>query len=273
MQIDSPLAETPLGKPVQYKDTYTPELLVSVPRSINRAQIGITTKLPFKGEDIWNAYEISGLNHKGKPFIAIGEFRVPCTSPRLFESKSCKLYLNSFSQSRFESLDEVQRLLAADLSNAAGATVDVKLMPPQAWKALTMGNLRGELLDNQDIVFTDYHPDARLLAAIDELASETLYSNLLKSVCPVTGKPDWASIEISYTGKKIDRVGLLKYLVSFRTHDEFGEQCAERIFMDLLPFCKKLRVYIRYTRRGGIDINAWRSTEDETVENARLWRQ
>ena len=275
--IEDVLINSPLGKTTtHYEDVYAPHLLCSIPREAKRNELGITEPLPFKGVDIWNAYDgISWLNPKGKPCVALGEFIVPCTSRYLFESKSFKLYLFSLSQTRFESLDEVQRVLASDLLKATGEVVRVKLVPVHAYNQLTITRLSGESLDDQDIEFDTYQVNPAFLKTGTEEVSETLYSDLLKSICLVTGQPDWGSVQISYRGKKIDRAGLLKYIVSFRSHCGFAEHCAERIFMDLMRYCmpEYLEVYVRCTRRGGIDINPYRSTEEGMPENERLCRQ
>lgn len=274
--IEDVLINSPLGKTTQYEEIYAPHLLCSIPREAKRNEFGITeSPLPFKGVDIWNACDgISWLNPKGKPCVALGEFIVPCTSRYLFESKSFKLYLLSFSQTRYESLDEVQRVLASDLLKATGDLVRVKLVPVRASGQLTIQHLLGESLDDQDIECDTYHVNPDFLKTGTEEASETLCSDLLKSNCLVTGQPDWGSIQISYAGKKIDRAGLLKYIVSFRSHSGFAEHCVERIFIDLMQYCmpQKLTVYARYTRRGGISIHPYRSTEEGVPQNEPLCR-
>lgn len=273
--IENALANSPLGKTSEYEDTYAPHLLFPIPRAGNRAALNIHDTLPFKGMDLWNAYEISFLNTKGKPIVAVGEILVPCTSKYLFESKSLKLYLNSFHQSVFDSIETVKETIQADLTHAIGEAVIVKLMPLSACPILTMRHLEGESLDDQDIDCDTYALAPHFLSTGTTEVAEILQSDLLKSNCLVTGQPDWASVQIAYTGKKIDREGLLKYIVSFRTHNGFAEHCAEQIFRDLMQQCapKKLTVYIRTTRRGGIDINPYRSTETNILENSRLWRQ
>ncbi len=273
--IEDVLINSPLGKATQYEDVYAPHLLCSIPREAKRNELGIPKELPFKGIDIWNAYELSWLNQKGKPCVAVGEFIVPCASRYLFESKSFKLYLLSFSQSRYESIDEVQHVLASDLKKATGEVVRVKLMPIGACSSFTIQKFSGESLDEQELEFDTYQIDPKFLQVGAEEVHETLYSDLLKSNCLVTGQPDWGSIQITYTGKKIDRAGLLRYIVSFRGHSGFAEHCVERIFVDLVRYCtpQQLTVYARYTRRGGIDINPYRSTEDDSPKNERLWRQ
>ncbi|MBS0309344.1 MAG: NADPH-dependent 7-cyano-7-deazaguanine reductase QueF [Proteobacteria bacterium] len=254
---------SPLGKPSTYKSEYDPSLLFPIARQSKRDEIGLTGTLPFFGVDIWNAYEVSWLNLRGKPQVAIATVTVPADSPNIVESKSFKLYLNSFNQTKLAGPDALLDLLRADLSNGFGAPVHVALTLPQDFDKLALGELSGLLLDRLDIDVAAYTPDATLLrASHDEpVVEETLVSHLLKSNCLVTGQPDWASVQIRYVGAQIDQEGLLQYLIGFRNHNEFHEQCVERIFMDILHQCRpqKLAVYARYTRRGGLDINPWRS--------------
>lgn len=269
------LINSPLGKKLQYEHTYAPHLLFSIPRKEKRDEFNIGAELPFKGVDVWNAFEISWLNEKGKPCVALGEFIVPCTSRYLFESKSFKYYLNSFNQTPFKSIEMVQRTLESDLMKATGEVVEVTLVPIQEYQAPSMTCLEGESLDVQDLTFDIYHLDPSFLTVHQNRVTETLYSDLLKSNCLVTGQPDWGSVQIHYTGKKIDRVGLLKYIVSFRCHDGFAEHCAERIFIDLMAHCapEKLTVNVRYSRRGGLAIHPYRTTEDGLPQTMRLCRE
>ena len=240
-------------------------------------EIGIHSTLPFHGIDIWNAYEISWLNTKGKPMVALGEFIIPCTSPNLIESKSFKLYLNSFNNTQFDSFAAVQALMQRDLSEAAGEAVNVKLSTLDNSKEQITLHLSGTNLDSLDINCETYQPSPFLLTTDDEEVTETLTSDLLKSNCLVTGQPDWGSVQISYSGKQINHEGLLQYIISFRHHNEFHEQCVERIFMDISKHCQptSLSVYARYTRRGGLDINPWRGTGDmkALLNQQRLIRQ
>jgi len=268
----------PLGKATVYTSQYDPGLLCPVPRQLKRDELGLTGPLPFHGGDIWNAYEMSWLTPKGKPVVAMGEYRVPCESPCLIESKSFKLYLNSLNQTRFEDFESVRVLLGRDLAAAAGGPVDVRLTRASEFDAATFTVLPGECIDELDIACDAYALDAKILeggADPQQQVRETLHSHLLKSNCLVTGQPDWGSVLIRYQGGRIDRAALLRYLVSFRQHNEFHEQCVERIYCDLLHFCRpdKLTVYARYTRRGGLDINPWRSNFEHEVENLRLPRQ
>jgi len=265
---------SPLGKGTVYVNSYDPSLLYPIERDINwkRQNIDRTT-LPFRGVDIWNAYEVSWLNPKGKPVVALAEFRIPATSTHIVESKSFKLYLNSFNLTRFETQAEVVQLMQADLSKAAGGQVEVILTLPQ--ESVEIGKLEGRCIDDLDIQIEHYEPAPELLTAGGETLSESLVSHLLKSNCPVTGQPDWASIQVSYQGPKIDEKGLLAYLISYREHGDFHEQCVETIFMDIWNRCRpqKLSVYARYVRRGGLDINPFRSSLNDRPENMRLSRQ
>jgi 7-cyano-7-deazaguanine reductase len=273
-----PSTLSPLGKSTEYRSEYAPELLFPIPRQIKRSEIGIDdAALPFAGEDLWNAYELSWLNPKGKPVVAVGSFRIPADTPNLIESKSFKLYLNSFNQSRFADAAQVAEVLARDLSAAAGGEIGVSIevlghrpQPAIAYPA-------GHLLDDQDIACDTYQPAPELLHSQDApLVEETLYSHLLKSNCLVTGQPDWGMVVIRYRGRPIDRAALLRYIVSFRGHNEFHEQCVERIYCDIRRHCapESLAVYARYTRRGGLDINPFRSSGEFTPpENVREVRQ
>ncbi|MCA7085653.1 NADPH-dependent 7-cyano-7-deazaguanine reductase QueF [Cupriavidus cauae] len=256
---------SPLGKVSAYKTEYDASLLFPIPRAPKRAEIGLPDgrAVPFFGVDIWNAYELSWLNPKGKPQVALASFIIPADTPNIVESKSFKLYLNSFNQTRLESPEALQQLLRNDLSEATGGAVQVRLTAEPDFGRQQMGELDGLLLDRLDIETDIYEPAPQLLRADQEETpvEETLVSHLLKSNCLVTGQPDWGSVQIRYVGAPIDQEGLLKYLISFRNHNEFHEQCVERIFMDVLRQCKpvKLAVYARYTRRGGLDINPFRT--------------
>lgn len=266
-----------LGQKVDYIEEYCPSLLQGVPRTLSRDQIGVTTPLPFMGVDIWNGYELSWLNLKGKPQVAILQCKVPIDSTNLIESKSFKLYLNSFNQTRFATIKEVQLRIKHDLSGCAEAEVEVVLVPPAQFDILSMRELSGTSIDDLDIEVNHYRPAPDLLRVedTDNDTEETLVSHLLKSNCLITSQPDWASIQIRYTGNKIDHAGLLAYLISFRQHNEFHEQCIERIYCDLMAQCKpkKLMVYARYTRRGGLDINPMRSNFELDIKNDRTARQ
>ena len=255
--------DSPLGKQSSYVTHYDASLLFPIARQGKRDELGLKGTLPFYGVDIWNAYEVSWLNLHGKPQIAIAGVSVPADSPNIIESKSFKLYLNSFNQTRLAGKEALLELLRADLSAGVGAPVQVSLTMQDEFGKFGMGELEGMLLDRLDIEIDSYMPDANLLTAnFDEPdVEEVLVSHLLKSNCLVTGQPDWGSVQIRYAGPQINQEGLLRYLIGFREHNEFHEQCVERIFVDILQHCKpqKLAVYARYTRRGGLDINPWRS--------------
>lgn len=266
--------DSPLGQPTAYEDHYNPALLFPLPRAPKRAEVGITGRLPFMGADLWMAFELSWLNPRGKPQVALAQITVPAETPHIIESKSFKLYLNSFNNTVFADMDAVRQALRTDLTEAAwrgapavGASVGVKLLAPELFDREPVHELDGLNLDRLDIECSRYTPAPDLLvAALDEQpVTETLTSHLLKSNCLVTGQPDWGSVQISYSGPQIEQEGLLKYIVSFRNHNEFHEQCVERMFMDIWTHCKpiKLTVYARYTRRGGLDISPWRTSHPQ----------
>jgi 7-cyano-7-deazaguanine reductase len=270
--------QSPLGKASTYTEQYDPTLLFPIARSHAREAIGITARLPFFGTDIWNAYELSWLNARGKPQIAVATFFVPADSPNIVESKSFKLYLGSFAQTAFESAESVRDTIRRDVSASCGATVSVHLSTPHEFGKLKMEEFDGLSLDRLELEASVYQPDASLLSAAHGEApvEETLFSNLLKSNCPVTGQPDWGSVQIHYAGPQIDHAGLLRYIISYRNHTGFHEQCVERIFVDIMKMCKplKLAVYARYTRRGGLDINPFRTNYNLPMpDNMRLARQ
>ncbi|WP_334019314.1 NADPH-dependent 7-cyano-7-deazaguanine reductase QueF [Alteromonas sp. S015] len=267
-----------LGKQVAYEFEYNPDLLQGVPRSLSRDTLNLASSvLPFDGIDIWTGYELSWLNLKGKPNVAILECHVPITSKHLIESKSFKLYLNSFNQTKFASVKDVEKVLQTDLSACAGESVEVKLILPEQFSSLQFKEFEGILLDNLDVEISQYSPNTQYLnVANNEIdVKETLVSHLLKSNCLITSQPDWASIQIRYEGNAIEHEGLLKYLISFRQHNEFHEQCVERIYNDIMQHCQpdKLTVCARYTRRGGLDINPFRSNYEAPYANHRQARQ
>jgi 7-cyano-7-deazaguanine reductase len=274
--------ENPLGQATEYPSKYSPGLLFPIERKTSRQQLGIKESLPFFGVDIWTAYEISWLNSKGKPVAAVGEFSFPCGSRFMVESKSFKLYLNSFNQTQFLSMDEVKQRLENDLSELVKETVLVNLysLDHSVSNQSPLQNIysvEGVCLDEIDLDISQYHPAPELLIVDQsEILSETVFSHLLKTNCPVTGQPDWASIVIAYRGSKINHENLLAYIISFREHQDFHEHCVERIFCDIQTRCKPqaLTVYARYTRRGGLDINPYRSSEKNIEFNGkRLLRQ
>ncbi len=276
--------DSQLGKATPYKDQYDASLLFPISRLPKRQEIGVPATLPFLGADLWTAYELSWLNARGKPQVAIAHVTVPCETPNIIESKSFKLYLNSYNNTKFADAAEVLARLRADLSAAAWrdsgrtGTVGVKLIAPELFDQEPIHELDGLSLDRLEVECTHYTPAPELLtAAFDEQpVSEVLTSSLLKSNCLVTGQPDWGSVQIAYSGPHIEQAGLLQYLVSFRNHNEFHEQCVERIYMDIWTRCKptKLTVYARYTRRGGLDINPWRTSHPQALPaNVRTARQ
>ncbi|MFK7159891.1 NADPH-dependent 7-cyano-7-deazaguanine reductase QueF [Marinospirillum sp. MEB164] len=268
-------ADSPLGQATHYVNQYNPQLLFPLARDRGRLALGLQGDLPFSGWDIWNAYEISWLNARGKPLVRLAEFRFAADSTHIIESKSFKLYLNSFNLSHFKDESEVHACLTRDLSAASGAPVEATLMPVEA--GLLPQPFQGVCLDALDIEVKHYTPAPQLLSS-DPATSveERLYSHLLKSNCPVTGQPDWASVMIHYRGPQIDPAGLLAYLISYREQGDFHEQCVEQIFIDLQRQCQPemLSVYARYLRRGGLDINPWRTSEPGALPPAvRLLRQ
>lgn len=269
-------AQSQLGQMTPYCSQYDASLLFPIPRQEKRDELSIHSEnLPFNGLDIWTAFEVSWLNAKGKPVVRIAEFAFQATSPNLIESKSFKLYLNSFNGTRFDSEEQVLAILEKDLSEASGGPVAVDFKQMESHELL-FGDLPGENLDELDIEISDYLVDASLLQVSDEVVEEeTVNSHLLKSNCLVTSQPDWGSVVIRYSGKKIDAESLLRYIISFREHNEFHEQCVERIFTDIMEVCRpvNLTVYARYVRRGGLDINPYRSNFEEEFDISRTIRQ
>lgn len=274
-----PAAEhSPLGKSSEYIATYTPSLLFPIPRLAKWAELGVSADaLPWQGVDFWNCFELSWLLPSGKPVVAIGEFAIPCDSPNIIESKSFKLYLNSLNQTVFESVEALQACLVRDLSAAAGKPVGVKVSTLAEVEGQGVTTLPGQCIDALDVNISNYEqPQPELLrCAPERVVEETVHSHLLKSNCPVTGQPDWGSVVVEYKGQALDHASLLTYLISFRQHADFHEQCVERIYLDLMNLLKPehLTVYARYVRRGGLDINPYRSTGAINPQNLRLVRQ
>jgi 7-cyano-7-deazaguanine reductase len=256
------LRSSPLAQAANYPDRLDAGLLFPVDRAPQRAELGFGASLPFGGVDLWTAYELSWLDAAGKPEVAIATFAVPAGSPRIVESKSVKLYLAGFNLTRFARRSEVVAALTHDLSGAVGAGIAVTLTPPSAG-ASAQAEFPGVCLDTLPVAVDRYEPAPEALTAGGRRRTETLYTRLFRSVCPVTGQPDYACVQVGYRGARIDRAGLLRYLVSFRRHPGFHEHCIERIFADLWRRCRPeaLSVYGRFTRRGGIDINPYRSSE------------
>lgn len=270
------LKDAPLGQTSAYITEYDPSLLYPIARSVNRASLDIEEDdLPFEGEDEWQAFELSWLTPTGKPVVAIARFHVPASSQYLIESKSWKLYLNSFNQTRFASSVEVRRTLKRDLSRVADAEVEVTLFGVDDM-ALAPARLPGVCLDDLEVEVDTYQPDPELIITDSTIVEEMIHSHLLKSNCPVTGQPDWGSVLIRYRGPALDHHALLAYIISFREHQEFHEHCVERMFMDILREAEpdQLLVMARYVRRGGLDISPWRALPGETpIKTLRLMRQ
>jgi 7-cyano-7-deazaguanine reductase len=280
--VATDMQHSALGKASAYVDQYDASLLFPILRQTKRDELGIKGTLPFMGADLWTAYELSWLNPRGKPQVAIAHITVPCETPCIVESKSFKLYLNSFNNTVFDGADAVRERMAQDIGAAAWGRADskvgVRLISTDQFGAQAVHELQGLSLDRLDIECTHYTPAPQLLcAATDEQpVTETLTSQLLKSNCLVTSQPDWGSVQISYSGPQIEQGGLLQYIVSFRNHSEFHEQCVERIYCDIMARCKpsQLAVYARYTRRGGLDINPWRTSHPQVAPlNRRSARQ
>lgn len=280
----NPITHSPLGQATQYVDQYDASLLFPIPRAAQREKLGVSQRLPFLGADLWSAFELSWLNARGKPQVALVHITVPCESVNIIESKSLKLYLGSFSNTRFGDVAEVQARLRADLTAAAWrggvvlSSVGVKLIAAELFDQEPIHELDGLSLDRLDLDCDAYTPAPELLTSVLDEApvSEVLTSHLLKSNCPVTGQPDWGSVQISYFGPQIDQAGLLRYIVSFRNHNGFHEDCVERMFIDIMARCQphKLAVYARYTRRGGLDINPFRTSFPQALPpNVRTARQ
>lgn len=265
-----------LGRQADYSPRYDPDQLCPIPRSLGRTAAGIDETPPFAhGQDIWNIYELSWLDASGKPQTAMAEVRVPWDSPFLIESKSLKLYCNSFNMTALESADELRETMTRDLSRAAGSDVAVRVVLPQSFARIALAEPEGICIDDQDICGFSYQPDPALLATAPETARETLFTRLFRSCCPVTNQPDWATVAIAYDGPRILRDALLRYLVSYREHQGFHEACVERIHADISRRCgaRELEVTARFTRRGGLDINPVRSTRPGPWPNLRDPRQ
>lgn len=270
--------ESELGKKSDYVSSYDPTKLLPIPRKMKRDEIGVPNILPFSGFDLWNHYEVSWLNEKGKPVVALAEIIYDCNTPNIIESKSMKLYFNTYNNSKFKDIGIVAKMMERDIAERVNGPVSVRIFTlPVRDNKKQFSCFDGICIDDLDIDCSAYMIDTNFLTIEEKIVEETLYSDLLKSNCLVTNQPDWGSVLISYKGKKINREGLLRYLISFRNHNEFHEQCIERIFMDIMRFCRPeaLTVYGRYTRRGGLDINPYRSTEgaEASSKNLRLVRQ
>lgn len=272
---DKDTVHGPLGKKVSHSSSYDPGHLFPIKRELARRELQYHNELPFTGIDIWNAYELSWLDGDGLPHVAVAEIRIDAASLNIIESKSVKLYLNSFNQSRFKTIDEVKQTLRQDISEAVSGEVGISLVLPQQFNQQKLDAPKGVLLDTLQTVITKYTPEPEFLGVDEAEKSERLYSHLLRTKCPVTDQPDWATVLIDYTGKAIDREGLLRYIVSFRQHTGFHENCIERIYMDIWQRCrpKLLTVRAQFTRRGGIDINPIRTNTALRFKQMRLFRQ
>jgi 7-cyano-7-deazaguanine reductase len=270
------LRAAPLGHPSGHPDRYAPALLFAVPRAPQRAALGIGAELPFTGSDVWTAYELTWLDPAGKPQVALATFDVPASSPSIIESKSMKLYLGSFAQTRYAGMTEIGAAIERDLAAAAGARVGVTLQGPSGFAAQSIRELQGDSLDDLAIACDAYDVAPEFLVAGNAMAAEALTTRLFRSVCPVTAQPDIASLQLTYRGPRIDREGLLRYLVSYRCHPGFHEHCVERIFVDVASRCRceQLTVLARFTRRGGLDINPFRTNAGIALPtNVRTARQ
>lgn len=268
--------EGPLGQASEYPNTYTPSLLHAISRADARAQVGIEHAELFHGEDLWTGYEFSWLDVGGKPVVAGLRFHVPCQSRAIVESKSVKLYLNSFAQTKFESHGAVQQTLDQDLTLAFQAPVMIELLE-LSQLAGAVQQLPGICLDDLSVRTDAYEREPHFLSVEDPQLSvhETLHSHIFRSLCPVTSQPDWASICVEYSGAPLSREGLLKYLISYRNHQAFHETTIEQIFVDIHQQCapSRLSVYGRFQRRGGLDINPFRSLDEDNAPLYRLPRQ
>ena len=270
--------QSELGKKAEYDPHYNPEKLFPIPRQLNRDKIGVPNQLPFFGFDIWNHYEVSWLNEEGKPVVAIAQIIYGCESENIIESKSMKLYFNSFNNTKIKDISALELTIKNDLENRLNAPVDIKIILMKEFKEeKLLSGFDGVCIDNLNVDCSVYQLDPSFLCTEEPTVSEMVYSDLLKSNCLVTNQPDWGSVQIEYYGKKINHEGLLKYIVSFRNCNEFSETAIERIFMDITKYCnpESLIVYGRFTRRGGLDINVIRSTKPVSHEkiNFRLCRQ
>ncbi|MBT8087248.1 MAG: NADPH-dependent 7-cyano-7-deazaguanine reductase QueF [Gammaproteobacteria bacterium] len=266
----------PLGRETAFPSEYAPQTLFAIARAESRAALGLRDAVPFRGVDIWNAWELTWLGAGGLPQVATAGIVVPADSPNIIESKSLKLYLNSFAMSEFGSAAALQSVIEKDLGKCAGCDVAVRVTPIAASEARSVARLAGTLLDTLDVGCSDWEVNADLLSAdAGTIVTEDVHTHLLRSLCPVTSQPDTGSLQISYSGPRIDHAGLLRYVVSFREHQDFHESCIERMFMDLMTKCapRELSLHARYQRRGGIDINPYRSTSGRLPRNLRLWRQ
>lgn len=263
-----------LGQHTPAVESYSPQLLYPIPRAEGRGRLGLGEPLPFHGADLWHAYELSWLDRYGKPVVQVGRFTIPCNTPNMVESKSFKLYLNSLNNTRFEDVENARATILADIGGTAGGPVELELLEV-ADPGLSGAGLEGACLDSLEVSVGDTEPDAGLLTVGPDRISESVYSHLLRSLCPVTGQPDWATVWIQYSGPTLDHSSLLQYIIAYRQHREFHEQCVERMFRDIQQCCAPQDLHIQafYTRRGGLDINPFRSTDPTARPRPRLNRQ
>ncbi len=269
------MSTNPLGQSTEFPQEYSPEVLFAMARADSRSALGIGPDLPFHGFDVWNAWELSWLDETGKPVVATATITVDADSPNLIESKSLKLYFGSLAMSAFGSIADVERIVAADLGRTLGADVRVRIEAAEADSMRAIGFLPGRCVDDLDVTRRSAAVNPDLLTSGGDEVEESLHTHLLRSLCPVTGQPDYGSVLLSYEGPRIEPASFLEYVVSFRQHNDFHEACVERMFVDILERCSpgRLTVYARYTRRGGIDINPFRSNFEDDIPNVRLWRQ
>jgi len=269
------MCSNPLGQSTDFPDEYAPDVLFAIPRSEGRSALGIDSHLPFGGVDIWNAWELTWLDISGKPVAGTARLQVNANSPNIVESKSLKLYLGSFAMTQYESAIDVMKIIDKDVADVVDCSIDVAISTELRERARTIQDVSGENIDQETMTRVACDVDPKLLSAAGETVSETLNTHLLRSLCPVTGQPDFGSLMIQYRGPQIDRSSLLDYIVSFRHHQDFHESCVERIFLDVKARCRPeaLTVYACYTRRGGIDINPFRTDSNATPPSGRFWRQ
>jgi 7-cyano-7-deazaguanine reductase len=268
------MGKGPLGRHSQQPAQYAPEVLHGIPRADSRTALGLRGPLPFSGADLWTGYELSWLAPSGMPQVGVLRIEIPCETPALIESKSLKLYLNSLNQEPFASAEAVARVISDDLSECAGAQTGSAILTLADSRRAGLSELPGASIDDIDAEIESYEVDPDLLRIGEERAEETLRSDLLRSLCPVTGQPDWASLMVRYSGPRIEPASLLRYVVSFRQHQDFHEACVERIFRDVQEHCETetLSVWALYSRRGGLDISPFRSDFESVPEPLRVGR-
>ena len=276
MTVDENEQAMLLGKSTDYVFDYAPELLFPIAREQGRAALPVDASL-MRGVDRWTAYELSWLNDQGIPQTAIAEFDFACQATHIVESKSFKLYLNSLNMTRFSSEDDLLKTLEVDLGRACGGALNIQLFHPDNYPVVTPSDYVciDACIDGSDRDVVIYEPQASLIESKPSKGQHRYVSHVFRSLCPVTGQPDWASIYITIEGCELSSQALLAYLVSFRQHQGFHEQCIEQIYADIYVACEPnaLSVYGRFLRRGGLDINPYRSNRSEPVPNIRQARQ